>query len=108
METQPGLGWSGVRGKIHLITGAVEEEEGCQGLVKERAVGMRMGSHLWHFLLLKAGVSMCPIGRLHTEPLQQLPGQHRRPRSEQETESAGKAVQGPEGQVWHLLGRDES
>lgn len=107
-EMQPGLGWSGVKGRIHLIMGGVEEEEGCLGLVKETAVGMRKGSHLWHFLSLKAGVSACPIDRLHMEPLQQLPGQHRRPHSEQETESAGKAVRGLEGQVWHLWGRDES
>lgn len=104
-EMQPGLGWSLVKGRIHLITGEVEEEEGCLGLVKETAVGMRMGSLLWHFPSLKAEVSACPIGRLHTEPLQQLPGQHRRPHSEQETESAEKAVRGPEGQVWHLWGR---
>ncbi len=107
-ETQPALGWSGVKGRIHLITGEVEEEEGCLGLVRETAAGMRMGSHLWHFLSLKAEVSACPNDRLHTEPLQQLPGQHRRPRSEPETESAGKAVRGPEGQVWHLWGRAES
>lgn len=107
-EMQPGLGWSLVKGKIHLTRGEVEEEEGCLGLVKETAVGMRTGCLLWHFLSLKAEVSACPIGRLHTEPLQQLPGQHRQPRYEQETGSAGKAVRSPEGQVWHLLGRAES
>lgn len=88
--------------------GEVEEEEGYLGLVTETAVGMKMGSHLWHFLSLKAEVSACPIDRSHTEPLQQLPGRHLRPRSEQETENAGKAVRGPEGQVWHLSGRAES
>lgn len=88
--------------------GEVEEEEGCLDLVKETAVGMKMGSHLWHFLLLKDEVSACPIDHLHMEPLLQLPGQHRQPHSEQETESAGKAVQGPGGQVWHLWGRAES
>lgn len=104
---QPGLGWSGVKGRIHLIMGEAEEEEGCLGLVRETAAGRRMGSHLWHFLL-KDEVSVCPIDRLHKEPLQQHPGQHQRPHSEPETESAGKAVQGPEGQVWHLWGRAES
>lgn len=47
---QPGLGWSGAKGRIHSITGGVEEEEGCLGLVKVMAAGMRKGSHLWHFL----------------------------------------------------------
>lgn len=105
---QPGLGWSEVKGRIHLITEEVEEEEGCLGPAKEMAAGMKMGSHLWHLLWLMVEVSEYPIDRLHTEPLQQLPGQHQRPRSEQETESARKAVQGPEGQVWHLWGRAES
>lgn len=82
--------------------GEEEEEEGCLGLVKETAVGMKMGSHLWHFLLLRAEVSAYPIDHLHMEPLRQLPGQHQQPHCEQETESAGKAVRGPEGQVWHL------
>lgn len=45
-EMQPGLGWSVVKGRIHLITGGVEEEEGCLGLVKEMVVGMRKDSHL--------------------------------------------------------------
>lgn len=107
-EMQPGLGWSGVKGRTHLITGEVEEAEGCLGLGKETAVGTRMGSHLGHFLSLKVEVSACPIDHSHMEPLQQLPGQHRRPRSVQETESAGKAVRGPEGQVWHLSGTAES
>lgn len=105
---QPGLGWSGVKGRIHLIMGEVQEEEGCLGLVKETAVGMRMGSHLWHFLSPKAEVSACPSDRLHMEPLQRLQGQHQQLRSERETGSAGKAVRGPEGQVWHLWGRAES
>lgn len=107
-ETPPGLGWFGVKGRIHLVTGGAEEEEGCLGLEKETAVGTRRGSHLWHFLWPKAGVSAFPTGRLHTELLPQLPGQHRRPRSEQETESAGKAVRGLEGRAWHLSGRVES
>lgn len=104
-EMQPGLGWSGGKGRIHLIR---EEEEGFLGLVKETAAERRTGSRLWHHLLLKAEVSECPIGHLHTEPLQQLPEQHRQHRSERETESAGKEVQGPEGQAWHLWGRAES
>jgi len=62
-EMRPGLGLSLVKGRIHLIKGDVEEEEGCLGLVKETAVGMRTGCLLWHFLLLKAEVSACPIGR---------------------------------------------
>lgn len=107
-ETQPELGWYEVKGRIHLITGGVEEEGGCLGLVKETVAGMRMDFHLWHFLSLKAEVSACPIDHLHMEPLQQLPGQHQQPHSEQETESARKAVQGPEGQVWHLWERAES
>lgn len=45
-EMQPGLGWSGVKGRTHLITGGVEEEEDCLDLVKETAVGMRKDSHL--------------------------------------------------------------
>ncbi|AWP02817.1 Hypothetical protein SMAX5B_002386 [Scophthalmus maximus] len=98
---QPGLGWSGVKERTHLIMD-VEEEGGCLGLARETAVGMRTGFHLWHSLSLRAEVSGFPIDHLHTEPLQQLPGQHPRPRSEQETESAGKAVRGPGGQVWHL------
>lgn len=107
-ETRPGPGWSGVRGRIRLITGEVEEEEGCPGLVKGTAAVTRTGSHLGRFLSLRAEVSACPIDRSHTEPLQRLPGQRRRPRSGQETGSAGKAVQGPEGRVWHLWGRAES
>lgn len=107
-EMQPALGWSLVKGRIHLVTGGAEEEEGCLGLAKETAVGMRMGFLLWHFLSLKAEVLACPIGHLHMEPLQQLPGRLQRPRSEQETGNAGKAVRGPEGQVWHLWGRAES
>lgn len=78
---QPELGWSLVKGRIHLIKGEVEEEAGCPDLVKETPVGMRMGYLLWHFLSLMGEVSAYPIGRLHMEPLQQLPGQHRRPRS---------------------------
>lgn len=107
-EKQPEMGWYEVKGKIHLIVGVVEEEVGCLGLVKEMAAGMRMDFHLWHFLLLKAEVSVCPIVRLRMEPLQQLLGQRQQPHSEQETESARKAVQGPEGQEWHLWGRAES
>lgn len=107
-EMPPGLGWFGVKGRIHLITGGAEEEEGCLGLEKETAVGTRKGSHLWRFLGLKAEVSAFPTDRLHTELLPQLPEQHRQPRCEQETESAGKAVQGLEGRAWHLSGRVES
>lgn len=102
---QPGLGWSGVKGRIHLITEEVEEEEGCLDLVRETAVGMRMGFHLWRCLLLKAEVSAFPIDHLHMEPPPQLPGQRQRPHSEREIESAVKAVRGPEGQAWHLWGR---
>lgn len=102
---QPGLGWSEVKGRIHLIT---VEEEGFRGPVKETAAEMRMGYHLWHHLSLKAVVSKCPIDHLRTEPLQQLPEQRRPHRSEQETESAGKEVRGPEGQAWHLWGRAEN
>lgn len=100
-ETQPGLGWSGAKGRIHSIMGAVEEEEDCLGLVKETAVGMRKGSHLWHFLWLKAEVGEYPNVRLHMEPLQLLPGQHQRPHSEQETETAGRTARDLEEQVWH-------
>lgn len=107
-EMRPGQGWSEVKGRIHLITEEVEEEEGCLGPVKVIVVGMRMDSHLWHFLSLKAEVSECPIDHLHMEPLLQLPEQHQQPHSEQETGSAGKAVQGPEEQVWHLWGTAES
>lgn len=105
---QPGLGWSEVMGRIHLIMEEAAGEEGCLGPVKVIVVGKRMGSHLWHFLSLKVEVSECPIDHLHMEPLLQLPEQHQQPRSEQETGSAGKAVQGPEGQVWHLWARAES
>lgn len=49
-EMQPVLGWSLVKGRIHLTMGEVEEEAGCLGPVKETAVGMRMGSRLWHLL----------------------------------------------------------
>lgn len=107
-ETQPGLGWSGVKGRTHLLTEGGEEVEGCRGLVKVTAVGMKRGYLPWHYPSLRAEVSACPIGRLHTEPLQRLPERHQRLRSEQETESVGKAVQGPEGPVWHLWGRAEN
>lgn len=106
-ERQPGPGWSLVKGRIRLITGELQEEEGCLRLVKETAAGGRRGSLLWP-LSLMAEVSACPIGHLHKEPLQLLPGQRRPPRSEQETESAGKAVRSPEGPVRHLSGRAES
>lgn len=53
-ETQLGLGWSGARGRNRLTMGGVEEEGGCLGLVKETAVARRKGSHLWHFLWLRA------------------------------------------------------
>lgn len=51
-EMQPELGWYEVKERIHLITGIVEGEGGCLGLVKEIAAGMRMDFHLWHFLWL--------------------------------------------------------
>lgn len=104
-EMRPVPDWSLVKGRIHLITWPVEEEEGCLGPVKETAAGERMGCLLWHFLSLTAEVSACPIGRLHKEPLRRLPVRHRQRRSEQETGSAEKAVLRPERQVWHLLGR---
>lgn len=107
-ETPPGLGWFGAKGRSRLITGGAEEEEGCLGLEKETAVGTTKDSHLWRFLWLKAEVSAFPTDRSHMELLPQLPEQHRQPRSEQETESAEKAVQGPEGRAWHLSGRVES
>lgn len=107
-EMQPGLGWYEVKGSIHLIMKEVREVGGCPDLVKETAAVKSMDFHPWHFLSLKAEVSAFPIDRSHMEPLQQLPGQHQRPHSEQETESARKAVQGPEGPVWHLWGRAES
>lgn len=78
---QPGLGWSGEKVMIRLIMEEVEAEEGCLGLAKEMAAGTRMGFLLWHILLLRAEVSAFPIDHLHTEPLRQLPGQHRRPHS---------------------------
>lgn len=53
---QPGLGWCEVKERIHLITGGGEEEEGCLGLAREMAAGMKMDFHLWHFLSLKAEV----------------------------------------------------
>lgn len=77
-ETKLELGWSGAKGRIHLIVGGVEEEEGYPGLVMETAAGMRKGSHLWLLLLLKAEVSTFPIDHLHTVPPQRLLGQRRR------------------------------
>lgn len=71
------LGWSGVMGTIRLTVGGVEEEEGSPGLEMEMAAGTRKGSHLWLLLWLKAEVLVSPSDRLHTEPLQQLPGQRR-------------------------------
>lgn len=62
-ETQPGRGWFAATGRIHLIMGEAEEEGGCLGLERETAAGTRTGSHLWHFLSLKAEVSACPTDR---------------------------------------------
>lgn len=107
-ETQLELGWSWETGMIHSITEEAEEEEGYLGLERGTAAEMKMGFHLWHFLWLRAAVSAYPTGRWRTEPLQQLPGQRRQPHSGQETGSARKAVQGPEGRAWHLWERAES
>lgn len=104
-ETQPGLGWSGVKGRSRSIAGG---EEGCQGLVKETAAARRTDFRLWHRLLLKAEASRSPIDRSHTEPLPRRPGRPQQPRSGQGTENVMKAVQAPEGQVWHLWGRAEN
>lgn len=107
-EMQPEPGSYGAKGRIHLVMGGVEPAEDCQGLETETVVETRKGSHLWHLLSLKAGVSVYPIDRSHMELLQQLPGQRLQLRYERETGSAGRAVRGPAEQVWHLSGRVES
>lgn len=61
-EMQPGQGWSWETGMIRSIMEEVEEEEGYRGLEREIAVEMKMGFHLWHFLLLRVEVSVCPTG----------------------------------------------
>lgn len=76
-EIKPALGWSGGTGTIRLTVGGVEEEEGSLGLEMETAAGTRKGTHPWPLLWPKAEVLASPSDRLHTEPLQQLPGQRR-------------------------------
>lgn len=50
VEMQPEMGWSGVRGRIRLVTVEVEEGAGYLAPVKEKAAAKRRGSLLWHFL----------------------------------------------------------